>query len=364
MEDFYSIIFAIVIAFGTFVGSLFALHYFWLKPHFSEIPVNEDMPSSSLRNRIRNEEVKTVKNLKDMLQTYLPLIINLDTKYWVKNIGLDGYVYLYFQKQIIKMLILFLIVYCLVVIPVSIYYGKIHVPQDPTEFTLETSNAKIKYHQELRSILDCFLVYFISLYSIYVMFKIKAHVKSILYQQNNSKSDREEFARMKARSVHVSGAFPEDRRGELLISEINSFLDASLGGRIVSSIIIHDFIKVVELENKRKSVDNAHKLYIANEPAVRRVCFPSKYRQEEYYKKKLRQIDDQIEAELMKPLLCAGHAFICFDSVKTRNYCLEYFKEDAKNTLSTFWSLITNREAATPNKKKSYEKSYINIPKI
>jgi len=295
MEDFFSILFSIIISLGTFTASLFALHYFWLKPHSAQIPSNEEQPSSTLKSRIRNEDITTtVKSLKEMLYVYLPLITNLDTKYWVKNIGLDGYIYLYFQRQLIKMVILFLIVYCLFVIPVSFWYGKINVPQDPTEFILETSNARAKYHQELRSIIDCFLVYFISLYSIYTMFGIKKHVKDIIYEQNNSKDDREEFARMKARSVHVTGVFPEDRRGELLISEINSFLDMNGGGRIDSSIIIHDFMKIVELENKRKSVDSAHKLYTADEPSVKRICFPSKYRKEEYYKRKLKSIDDMV----------------------------------------------------------------------
>ena len=37
-------------------------------------------------------------------------------------------------------------------------------------------------------------------------------------------------------------------------------------------------------------------LYIANEPAVRRIFFPKKYRDQGYYDKKLRSIDDKVDS--------------------------------------------------------------------
>ncbi len=291
----FSIFIAIIVSFGTFFGALLALHSLWLKPHSSEIPTSEDneIPHSP-RRRIRGEDIKQIKSLREMLKTYLPLIKSLESKYWINNIGLDGYAYLYFQRQLIKLLLIFMAVYLLLFIPLSIYYSNIQVPQDPADFTLETRNEKIKYYQELRSIIDCLMVYFISLYSIYTIYTIKVHIKDLLTEQKRSSKTRINFEKMKSQSVHVTGIFPEDRTGEILHAQINDFLDEANGGRILSSIILHDFIKVVELENERKRINDAHKLYIANEPAVRRMCFPSKYRREEYYTTKLKSIDEKV----------------------------------------------------------------------
>ena len=62
---------------------------------------------------------------------------------------------------------------------------------------------------------------------------------------------------MKAQSVHVRGAFPEDRRGELLLAEIEAFLEASGNGKILATVIIPDFVEIVDLENERKRIDDA-----------------------------------------------------------------------------------------------------------
>lgn len=296
--DLLSVIFAIIVSFGTFGASLYALDRFWLKVHHCVVPLDKQKTDRELHSkREGDEETRTVKTLHEMLETYLPLIIDLDSEYWIKQIGVDGYTYLYFQKQLIKILVIFGILSCLVLIPVTIWYGGIDILQHENDLTWQTHKAEIRYYQELRSIIDCLLVCFLTFYIIYTMFEIKKHIRKLISEQKKSRSAQSSIEKLKARSVHVRGVFPEDRRGEVLCNEVRDFLEVKAQGRpgkIVASIIVHDFVRIVELENDRKRVDNAHKLLTANEPAVRRIFFPKKYRQQDYYEKKLKAIDDKV----------------------------------------------------------------------
>ena len=290
------LIIALVISFGTFGCSLYGLHRFWLKPHHSDIPVWTAKSSRSASIKKSDpEDYKSVKSLRELIKVYIPLILDLDSGYWIKNVGLEGYTYLYFQKTLIKLLVVIGIASCLVIIPSKIFIGgESKVLKSTVSITIEAYEEELHYFGELRSIFDVLLLYFVSLYSIYVMFGVKDHVKSHILEYNITKSEWHNYERLKARSVHVRGVFVEDRSGEALHHEISSFLDMSIGGRIVSMLVVPDFINMVDLENSRKRVENAHKLYLANEPAVRRMCFPKKFRNSEYYERKLRSIDDKV----------------------------------------------------------------------
>lgn len=294
--ELLSIIFTAIIAFGTFGASLFGLQYLWLKPYSADIPAESTASHRRLmRTRSLNEDEYTkVKNLPEMLKAYLPLILRLEPKYWTHNIGLDGYAYLYYQKELIKILVMLGIVSIVVLIPASSWFESMQSETQSVDGTIESYQSNKEYYLELRSIIDCMLVYFFSLYTIYTMFKIKDHIKEELIAQKTKRMQNNEYEGLRERSVHIKGVFPEDRKGELLCHEIGSYLDSIGTGRIVSCIIVPDFVKIMGLENDRKRVDDAQKLFVANEPAVRRIFFPKKYRQESYYERKLKNIDDKV----------------------------------------------------------------------
>lgn len=294
--NWLSIVFAAVISFAVFFGSLIVLHFLWLKPHKVGIPESSEYESYSPRKDIGPNQrgVIWAESLRQALKAYIPLIKKLDSRYWVSNIGLDGYSYLLFQRQILRMLFVFCLVYALFNLPLTLWYRKLALPESPDAFDMETHDARMKFHQELRTIVDCLLVCFYSLATFYTLYEIKRHIAYIINEQKISRAEREDTARMKDRSVHVTGVYPEDRRGELLLEEINGVLDASNGGRVVSMIIVHDFVRVVELENERKNLESAHKVYGANESAMRRICFPWKFRQGAAYERKIQAIDDQV----------------------------------------------------------------------
>lgn len=293
--DLLSIIFAIIASIGTFVACLYGLHRLWLQPHQSEIPVETGHYfTDSPRKKMSPDELIRVKSLSELLEVYIPLILKLDSRYWIHNIGLDGYTYLYFQRELIKMLLVFGIVSFIIMIPVSIWFAGVKLPTSVDEPIPESDSDYTKYYEELYAIIITIMSYFFSLYAIYTLFEIRDHIKSQLIEQNFATTKRHDYDALKARSVHIRGLFPEDRKGEMLCSGVEKFLEASGGGKIVGTIVVPDFVRIIELEGDRKRVDNAYKLLLANEPAVRRIFFPKKYRQEAYYEKKLNSIEDKV----------------------------------------------------------------------
>ena len=302
--NWLSVLIAAIISCTVFFGSLIVLHFLWLRPHKVGIPNASDDATYSPRKDIGRERgITWAESIGQALKAYLPLLKKLDSRYWVSNIGLDGYTYLLFQRQMLRMLFVFVGVYALFNVPLTLWYRFLALPESPMAFDIQTHDERMKFHQELRTIVDCLLVYFFSLGTFYTLDQIKKHIAYIIHIQKNSRTESEEIQKMKDRSVHVTGVFPEDRRGELLMEEITEFLDASGGGRIVSMIIVHDFVKVVELENQRKSLESAHKVYQAQDSVMRRICFPWKYRKEGAYQKKIQSIDDNVMGFLLVKMI-------------------------------------------------------------
>jgi hypothetical protein len=287
--ELFSIIFTVLTTGLVFAISLYGFDRIWLKQHHGDIPSTED---SSITTSIRNGN-QQVKSFRELIKVFGPILWEFDTKYWIKNIGLDGYSYLYFQREMLKMFILFGISSSAVLIPFKIW-SSIKLSNLSSEHGDDIDT--VYYINEMSSILNCLLVYFFSIYCIFTMFKIKRHVRGQLVLKHHNKTEHNEWEKLNAQSVHVRGMFPEDRRAELLMAEIEAFLEYKGGGRVLSLKVIPDFVEIVDLENERREVDDAHKLYTANEPAVRRMCFPSKYRNEEYYEKRIKDIDDEVNA--------------------------------------------------------------------
>lgn len=235
---------------------LIAFKLIWLSKYPAEIP-NPEKGSS--------QKPLQAHNLKALVKTFGPIWWKFDENYWLENLGLDGYAYIYYQRSVLRMLLAFSVFLCIVYYPLHNLFEN-----------LKTDSKRQKYFNvdEMDSIFHCIFCYFFCLFAAYTMYSVRRHlthqcfkISQIEYNKNNRYSY--ELQLLKLRSVHIKGCFPEDRRGELLQEEIGRYLEMS-GGQIVSLIIVPDLGDLMSLENRRRRLENQQRLFVANEPLIRK----------------------------------------------------------------------------------------------
>ena len=84
-------------------------------------------------------------------------------------------------------------------------------------------------------------------------------------------------------------------------------------------------------------------------------CFiPKKYKVDDDYNVEMDNLENKMMDETMKPFINSGHAFICFDSVKSLNIILKHFRitptqhikiflVGIKDKLNSWWMWITRQ---------------------
>lgn len=55
-------------------------------------------------------------------------------------------------------------------------------------------------------------------------------------------------------------------------------------------------------------------------------CIPLRYRNPESFKNRVDHLETKLLDETLKPFKSSGHAFVCFDSVKSANLVLQKFR--------------------------------------
>jgi hypothetical protein len=55
-------------------------------------------------------------------------------------------------------------------------------------------------------------------------------------------------------------------------------------------------------------------------------CIPKKITDVDSYNEKMEKLEYKLIDETLKPFKPSGHAFVCFDSIKSVNICLNHFK--------------------------------------
>lgn len=236
---------------------LLAFRWIWLSKYPAEIPNPDKGPGLN--------RPLAAKNLTEFLRRFVPIWWNFDENYWLENLGLDGYSYVYYQRSILRMLLAFGLFLCAVYVPFHSFFD-----------SMKTDPKRKKYLnvEEIDSISHCIFCYFFCLFAAYTMFSIRRHLRRQSVKLNQMEFDKNnpntfELRSLRLKSLHIKGCFPEDRRGELLQEEIGRYLEMA-GGRIVSLIIVPDLGDLLSLENKRKRLENQQRLFVANEPLVRK----------------------------------------------------------------------------------------------
>ena len=82
-------------------------------------------------------------------------------------------------------------------------------------------------------------------------------------KEDEQAKKKKDYEWLKARTLHVRGLLPKDRRGDMLKNELNIMLNP-IGGRVLDVIVVPDFQRLFDLEIEKKDLDDLHILVQAH----------------------------------------------------------------------------------------------------
>lgn len=242
-----------------------------------------------------------------------------NTEYITLNCGLDAYIYLLFQRKMMKLMLFYAVLSLVFAIPINI------VSSTSGEEWFEKMTLNNKELTALSCWVHTILLIVFSAATMYTFYQMKHEARTIYVRMQLENSKTKDHEWLKTRTVHVRGLAPNDRKGEALVKKLNKELEI-IGGKVLGIINIPDFSKILDLENKKYDIEDLLKIPPAKEPLAKKCLIAKKYRSKQYYTKQINKIEDEIDKEICKPVLSSGHAFVCFDTIESATHCIHKFK--------------------------------------
>jgi hypothetical protein len=163
---------------------------------------------------------------------------------------------------------------------------------------------------------------------------------------------------LRARTLHVRGLFPKDRRGDMLRNELDTLLKP-VNGKVLDVVVTPDFQDLFALESEKKDLDDLHTMVEAQDQGFfTKCCLKMVYRSgrnQNVLESRQEEVSNLIDKEIEKPFLSSGHAFVVVDSVLSLNYCLM----QTRITPSYAWKLakLSFKEDLKQIMKKNLQKN-------
>ena len=312
-------------------------YWIWLKRIGVEIPIDK----SEARDGNKSLGLfHTTKELGKFWKLFTYAWCNSDENYWIKNCGLDAYLYIEFQRKIIKLL--------LIVVPISLVLSIIFNLQADPSFQLEDPRwrndwtVKVLYGNKdvvkgAWSWVQIWIWIFITFITLKTVYGLKA-MGRILYKKHIRTRDiKHDYEWLKSRTIHVRGLLKNDVDGRILESVLNEQLE-HYESKVLGIIVVPDYNKLTELEEKRKDLEDLSQLLGVQEPTWMRIWVRKKYRTEEYYQQELEKIEQKMQELIKNPIKSSGHAYVVFDSYFSMSKCLQKFRDTPWQTMKLMWN--------------------------
>lgn len=129
---------------------------------------------------------------------------------------------------------------------------------------------------------------------------------------------------LKARTVHVKGLSPDDRSGNYLKHVLERVIGPH-GGEVLAVHLVPDFVNQLELEGKILDLKDLQMLISASDNSYN-CCVPRQLKNQVTFQRKMDRLENKLIDETLKPFKPSGHAFVCFDSIKSVNMVLQHFR--------------------------------------
>ena len=197
-------------------------------------------------------KTKTFSIFKKM---FLSIVYKLEMEYWVLHCGTDGYLYLFFQRQMFK-----LSIYLSVIIFLFSFFMNFDADEDNTE-EKDASNLSLVTRVTLsnrelsnnKSWFHVLMVTLITFFTISFMQSIRNKAREAHALHNSWQTKSKDAEQLKYHTIHIKGIPPEDRTGNGLRVLLDKFL-AERGGSVIAVQTVPPFHNMIQIETKTRDL--------------------------------------------------------------------------------------------------------------
>eukprot|EP00357_Protocruzia_adherens_P016895 CAMPEP_0115016764 /NCGR_PEP_ID=MMETSP0216-20121206/27668_1 /TAXON_ID=223996 /ORGANISM="Protocruzia adherens, Strain Boccale" /LENGTH=723 /DNA_ID=CAMNT_0002387357 /DNA_START=291 /DNA_END=2462 /DNA_ORIENTATION=- len=285
-------------------------------------------------------EIKESFSMWEIIREFSGILYKLDVDHWVGVCGSDAYIYLLYQRKMIKMLFIFGIISLFVSLPVNLL-------GDWPEPVLERITIYNKNLSWETTWIHVILILIFTFGVFKTVRNVKREIRKSKIREHYKISQHRDSEWLKQRTVHIRGVLPEDRKGEKLRQVLNDYCQ-KIGGSVLSVHVIQDYEKLMNLELKRgELVMQKRHFEDKSQRGCCSCCIPGVFIKDEKHRKQLEIIDTQIEEVILKPTMSSGHAFVAFDSLYTMQRCIEHFRMGARGAITLVYQSLKSKSKET-----------------
>ena len=135
---------------------------------------------------------------------YWKLLYSLRQEYWVLNCGLDAYLYLLFQRKMLKLMAVFSVVALTIPLPVNVYTAENQ--WDFFEKITLSSQA-----MAFKSWIYVILVIVMTVLTLWMLMDLKQEAREVFVKTNLDRTKTKNTEWLMERTIHVRGLAPMDK---------------------------------------------------------------------------------------------------------------------------------------------------------
>lgn len=321
MEEYYSVnlgtgslVFSFFLNVGFVVFSVAFLCQVWIKNYGVEFP----NPGFQVDGAQLPNGSYTSKRPLKVLIAYCRLIWSLDPNYWVSNVGLDGYSYLYYLRCMMGLNVVLLFIALALNIPLLLTNS-----EDGTIVYVNTLNNSTLAEEFVR----VFHVFLVSVVILYVIVSIRNHINMMYFKFYYKQNKNKNVGFLQLRTVMIQGLDPSDIMGKQLKKRLTAVLNAGEDTdsiEILGMAVVPNYKELMALEIDKRNIKDTIKLDLPNRVWINKFWqWPLKSLSFDVLENKLKKIKNKTKQLLLNyELKGCGYCIVCFNSLKAVGKCL------------------------------------------
>jgi len=176
----------------------------------------------------------TTRSPSILYEFFRNMLSRFSREYWSSQCGQDAYLYLLFQRRLVRLALVLALVSMVASLSANLFLA-----EDQTQW-FQKSSLDNKTLTPVTAWLHCGLTLLFTVATFYTVFDLREEARDLYRESQKEKCRVKDYEWLKARTLHVRGLLPKDRRGDMLKNEMNLMLEP-VHGKVLDVVVIPDF---------------------------------------------------------------------------------------------------------------------------